>query len=250
MLDAALSTQLVGILIASIRVAMVLAFAPPFTYIGAPVSFRVLLSLGIGACFANFHQIAPSNAGLIGAIGLELFIGLVFVVVFQIAFSALDMAGRVIDVQAGQGFAGIVDPATQAPAPLSGALYTRVAAFIFFASGGHLHLMTLLSASFEAAPAQWVASTLAIARLGAFATTMLGLGLTIAGAAFAALFLTDVAIAMLARTAPQINALILGIQVKGLVLLLALPLTFAGAGMLFQRMHELSFAAALHLLGG
>jgi flagellar biosynthetic protein FliR len=251
MLDAALNAQLVGILIASIRVAMVLAFAPPFTYLGAPVSFRVFLALGIGACFASFQSggLIPAGGALLRAIGIELFVGLVFVVVFQIAFSALETAGRVLDVQAGQGFAGIVDPATKAPAALSGAMYTRAAAFIFFAVGGHLHLMRLLAASFDAAPTQWSASTAAIARLGAFATTMLGLGLTIAGAALVALFLTDTAIALLARTAPQINALILGIQVKSLVLFLTLPITFGVLGALFPRMNEYSFSAILLLLG-
>jgi flagellar biosynthetic protein FliR len=249
MLDAALNMQLVAILLASIRIGMVLTFAPPFTYLGAPASFRVLLALGLGACFAAIRPATPLEGGaLIAATGAEFFAGLVIVVVLQVAFGALDMAGRTLDIQAGQGFAGLIDPSSRAPAPLSGALYTRLAGLFFFAAGGAAQLLRLLNASFEAIPT-FNLSANALARLGAYTTTAFGLAFTIAATSFVALFLTDVAIALLARTAPQINALILGIQIKSMVLLITLPLTFMGFGALFQRLNEAAFAALIQLMG-
>jgi flagellar biosynthetic protein FliR len=81
-------------------------------------------------------------------------------------------------------------------------------------------------------------------RLAAFMTTVSLIAFGFAGAAILALFLIDVVIALLARTVPQMNVLVLGFQVKTLALLAVLPIVFGMSGALLTRI----MAAALEAL--
>jgi flagellar biosynthetic protein FliR len=65
----------------------------------------------------------------------------------------------------------------------------------------------------------------------------------VAAASILALFLVDMVIALLSRTVPQMNVLVLGFQVKSLVLFLVLPLSFGMAGALFLRLMTLTLEA-------
>jgi flagellar biosynthetic protein FliR len=58
----------------------------------------------------------------------------------------------------------------------------------------------------------------------------------VAGGVILMLFLADVAISLLSRTAPQMNVLVLGFQVKTLLLMIALPLTLGVSAALLARM--------------
>jgi len=62
------------------------------------------------------------------------------------------------------------------------------------------------------------------------------------------LFAADLAIAMLSRTVPQMNVLILGFQVKTILLLLVLPLTFGTAGALLARTTRITIESLPGLL--
>lgn len=55
--------------------------------------------------------------------------------------------------------------------------------------------------------------------------SVMGIGLSVAAPAILVLFLVDVLIAFLARTLPQMNALLLGLQVKVVVTLLVQALS-------------------------
>ena len=58
-----------------------------------------------------------------------------------------------------------------------------------------------------------------------------------------ALFLTDLTIAIMSRTLPQMNVLLLGFQAKTIVLLLFLPVTFSVSAMLFFRLIRATLTA-------
>src|SRR5436190_20820306 len=97
-------TYAVAALLLSLRVAPVFAFAPPFTLVRLPRTFRMLMSLGIAACLvaANpAHAVLPdTNPGtLLTAAAMELLLGILFMAAFQLCFAALQVAGRAIDIQ-------------------------------------------------------------------------------------------------------------------------------------------------------
>src|SRR4051794_19917359 len=115
-------------LLLSLRVAPVFAFAPPFTLVRMPAVFRVLLSLGVAACVVGAHPAGAAlgdmgSGALAVAAARELLLGIVFLVAFQLAFAALQVAGRTIDIQAGFGLSVLIDPTTRASVPLVGTLF-------------------------------------------------------------------------------------------------------------------------------
>lgn len=87
-----------------------------------------------------------------------------------------------------------------------------------------------------------------IDRLASFTAIVFLSALGVAGAVILALFLVDLVIAMMSRTIPQMNVLILGFQVKTLVLLLVLPSAFGIGGALLVRLMATTLDALPRLL--
>jgi flagellar biosynthetic protein FliR len=226
-------------------VAPVFALAPPFTLVRMPMLFRMLLSLGLAACIVAANPAATvltdTGAGAIIATAVrELLLGTVFLVAFQLAFAALQVAGRTIDIQAGFGLSTLIDPTTKGSMPLVGTLFVYAAAMIFFAADGHAELFGVLAASVDAVPLGGYQLAATPSGLIAFISLVFLTAFGVAGGAILAMFLCDLAIAMLSRTVPQMNVLILGFQVKTIVLLIVLPITFGAAGALLARMTRIT----------
>lgn len=232
-------------LLLSLRLSPVFALAPPFTLVRLPALFRMLFGLGLAACLATWHPAAslPDSMGaaaLVAAAAGEMILGLLIVLAFQAMFAALYLAGRTIDVQAGFGLSLLIDPTTQSQTPLVGTLFAYAAGAVFFAMGGHLELLGLLGASLEAVPLGVAVGLPPVGRVGAFLSAVFLTAFGIAGGTILGLFLADLSVAMLSRTAPQLNVLVLGFQVKTILLLLLLPASFGAAGALFVRLVRLT----------
>jgi flagellar biosynthetic protein FliR len=233
-----------GSLLLSMRIAPVLGFAPPFTLTGVPAPFRLLLGLGLaGLIMAGRPEVQAATAAghaeagwLLAAAARELFVGLVFVTALQLMFGALYFAGRTVDVQAGFGLAGLIDPTSNAQTPLIGTLIVYCAGAVFFAMGGHQDLMRLLAASVDAVPIGLGAPPASLAHLTGFLASVMAIAFGVTGGAILALFLTDISIALLSRTVPQMNVLMLGLQVKSMLVLLVLPLSMGIWGALLTRL--------------
>ena len=249
-----LVSRVCSCLLLGLRVAPVFALAPPFSQIRTPASFRVLFGLGVSACLVaadpalvQINDLSLGNLIMVGA--RELLLGIVFVMAFQLMFGMLYLAGRTIDIQAGFGLAMLIDPTSKVQTPLVGTLFAYAASVVFFAVGGHQDLLRLMEASLRAIPLG--TGHLQLSGLARVATFMGVLSMTsfgVAGGAILSLFLVDAAIALLSRTVPQMNVLVLGFQVKTLLLLLVLPAAFGGSGALFARMTTITLEAIPGLL--
>ncbi|HYC68883.1 flagellar biosynthetic protein FliR [Brevundimonas sp.] len=235
-----LTGWLIASLLISLRISPVLAFAPPFTLMRVPALFRVLLSLGLsGLMAAGLPGLTPPPAeagALAAAAARELLLGATIVLAFQAAFGALYVAGRTVDIQAGFGLAALVDPTSRAQTPLVGSIYAYAAGVVFFAMGGHLDLLRIVAASLEAVPLGRATLPSDLGPLAAYLGTVFTLAFGVVGGLILVLFLTDIAIALLSRTAPQLNVLVLGFQVKTALLMIAMPLTLGVSGALLARM--------------
>ncbi len=100
----------------------------PFTLIRVPRLFKVLFALGLSASLLSAHPgMALLSAAQIPALTAaavhELGLGVMIVLAFQLAFGALYLAGRTIDIQAGFGLSVLIDPATQGAVPMVGTLF-------------------------------------------------------------------------------------------------------------------------------
>jgi flagellar biosynthesis protein FliR len=240
-------------LLLSLRLAPAFALAPPFTLTQTPVFFRLLLGVGLAACMVG---VAPASvlvtdmslANLaLGSIR-ELALGLIFVLALQLMFAALLVAGRTLDIQSGFGLAAVINPATGEQDPLIGTLLAYAAAAVFFATDGHVQLLGVVRASLDAIPLGAGAFPNTLAHLIAFISTVFVVATGVAGGAILCLFLADVAIALLSRTTPQMNVLILGLQVKTLLLLLVVPTMLGVSGALLARLAAITLQSVARLL--
>ena len=242
-----------GSLLLGLRIAPVLGFAPPFTLSRTPPAFRLLLGLGLAGLITAWRP--PIFAGgdvqagwLMAAAARELLVGLTFVTGLQLMFGAIYLAGRTVDVQAGFGLAGLIDPTSSAQIPLVGSILAYLAGAIFFAMDGHLELLRLLASTVDAVPIGTATPPASLAQLTSLLGAVMAISLGVAGGAILALFLADLAITLLSRTVPQMNVLMLGFQVKTLLLLVVLTLSTGVWGALLTRLARVTLEGLPRLL--
>ena len=207
-----------------------LFIAPPFGTRLIPNQVKIglagALTLAVGPRLAT-TSIPLEPAPLIAAVVGQVVAGLALGFFALLALSAVQAAGSMIDLFAGFTLAQVYDPMSGAGASVFGRLYQMVGTTILFASGGHLILVRGFLRSFEAIPLQKL--TLGEARLLTnHMGTFIMAAIEIAAPVLAALFLAEVALGLLTRAAPQLNAFQLGMPLKVLLAImltgLALPL--------------------------
>lgn len=228
-----LTGQALTVLLAALRLAPTIAFAPPFTLVKVPAMVRVVIVMALAACLpASNAAVSTDSASIILAACSELALGLAMALPLQLAFAMIGMAGRALDIQAGFGLAFLIDPKTKAQMPLIGALFTYAAAAVFFLTSGPADLLTVFGASFARIPVGTALAPHSAGVLVQFLGTVSVLALGLVGLAVTVLFLIDLTVAMMSRTLPQMNVLVFGFQIKSIVTLLLLPMTigYAGAG--------------------
>lgn len=243
------SEWIVAAMLLSARLAPVFTFANPFAMLNMPKSVRMAVVLSLAAALAPMAKVAPELARfevgplMVGFAG-ELVIGATIAFALQSAFGAFFVSGRILDTQAGLSLAQVIDPSTKGQAPMVGTMFAFAAGSVFFASDGHLDLLRLFGATLAAVPVGMLATApapeLFIAQTGA----MFLLGVAAAGASMMVLFLTDIALAVMSRTLPQMNILMISLQVKSIVLLLVLAMASGMMAPLMLRSLETGFSFA------
>ena len=224
---AGLETQLWLWLIALIRPGAAFIAAPVFGAPQVPLQLRAVVALAVGVpAMSNTPFVLPidgvvSVAGILLVMG-EVLAGLALGFAVQIGFSAALVAGEVIGNAMGLGFAGMMDPATGAPTPALSQYLSLMAIFLFLVTGGHLQLMAIIVESYRALPPgeAWLGAR-SIQGLVLFGGDVFAAGLAIALPVGFALILVQLVMAMLARSAPQMNIFAVGLPatlMAGLVL--------------------------------
>lgn len=211
-----------GYLLALARSAAWVFLVPPFGNRTLPIPVKMGLSaalaLAVGPQLAD-QGVPLEVAPLISATVLQVAAGLALGFIGVLLFSAFSVAGGLVDMAGGFSAAQIYDPNTNAQVSLFGRFYSVLATTLLFAIDGHLLLVRGFLESFEAAPLTSF-STSAMAELITrdFGRFFLA-AVEIAAPLLAALFLTEAALGLLARAAPQMNVLLLGFPIKILITL-------------------------------
>jgi flagellar biosynthetic protein FliR len=210
----------------------------------------------IGLAFALALTVAPllsppavepfSARGLV-LLASEAALGMALGFAMRIAFAVVDLAGELVGLQMGLGFATFFDPQTSASGAVVAQLFGTIAALLFLALDGHLLMLSLLVESFHTLPpgaSLPAASAFEIARWGAIVFSS---GLALALPVVAALLIGNLALGALSRAVPQLGLFAIGFPLQllaGLALLaLALELTRSPLEQLFEQ--ALAFAARL-----
>ncbi len=226
--------QIVLLLLIFARVGAISFTAPVISNPRVPPQIKA--GLGLALTFA-FYSLAARGAAIaaptipIFALLLikEVVVGVVIGYTANLLFNVVQMAGEMQDNQAGFSFAGVVDPNMGHGAAILGQLQMTMMWLIFFAVNGHLLLIRGIGESFLAIPVgSFSYDPQVTPYMFSLATTLMMTAVKISAPIICAVLLADLAMGMLQRTAPQLNLIAVGFQVKigvaVVMLLLALPL--------------------------
>jgi flagellar biosynthetic protein FliR len=243
---------LIAYLLASVRILAWFAVVPPFSSRVVPAMAKVVLSLGLA------FAVSPALAGDIPVGFAELAVNIVTQVlvgagmgfVTYLLFQAIATAGSLIDLFGGFALAQGFDPLGLTMNTVFGKFHQMLATMILFASGGHLLVLGGLLKTFEFLPlgkSPHVSgpTDLLTTAFGMFFTTAVQIALPM----IAVLFIADLALALLTKVAPQLNALNVMFPAKIGLTLLLVGLSFPVLPEAMDRLIDLANQATATIAG-
>jgi flagellar biosynthetic protein FliR len=217
--------QLTAFLLATVRIIAWLFVAPPFNSRSVPAMAKVVLSLSLALVVTK--QLADSRLPtttpeLILAVLTQVLIGLALGFVVQLLFTAISMAGSLIDIFGQFQMVAAYDPMSMNTNSVFGRFYQWIGIALLVATGAHLIIIGGLLKTFEFLPldgtpdlANWEGVLMTAFRV------MIVSSLQIALPLIAVFFIADLALALLTKVAPALNAMSIMFPAKiGLTLIL------------------------------
>jgi flagellar biosynthetic protein FliR len=239
------------------RITAFFVVVPVFSSQGVPTTFKIGISFFVALVVfsANGTGITiPQDFSYILLIMREVLIGLLLGFIGYLMFMAIQTAGSFIDIQIGFGIANVIDPMTGTSAPILGNFKYMIALLMFLSMNGHHHLLDAIVYSYKWIPMnndlflRMVDGSLSEFLVRTFAQSFV-LAFQMSAPLVTALFLTDVGLAFLARTAPQYNVFVIGVPLKIIIGIALLLVLMPGLAMLFQNLFEIMFESMENLLG-
>lgn len=214
------------------RILALIASAPVTGNPSVPLWIRIglalMITLAIAPGLGPLPQADPgSGAGLL-ILAQQVVIGLAMGLTMRIVFAAVEMAGELAGLQMGLGFATFIDPQNTGNIPVLGSFLSLIVTLAFIAMDGHLEMIAMLAQSFTALPigAGGMAAP-ALKTLAHWGGEIFRASLLLSLPLLAALLITNLALGILTRAAPQLNIFAVGfpltLAIGMLVLALALP---------------------------
>jgi len=234
-------------------------FMLPFTRISAlimtmvgfgarTIPTRVKLFLCVTVTITIMPAIPPTNIenllSLDTAILLaqQTIIGVMLGFLTVMVVNTFTLAGQIIAMQSGLGFASLVDPASGMNVPAVGQFFLILSTLLFWAMDGHLAYLQFIAASFDTMPIGGeLFYSLKYKEIVLWGGWMFATALSLALAPLTAMLLINFSFGVMTRAAPQLNIFAIGFPITMLAGLLIMWLTFGN----FLTHFELQWQRAL-----
>lgn len=249
-----------ALLLVFCRITSFFVVAPIFSAKNVPVQFKIGLAFFVSLlAFSTIDQttIQMDNMYIISIVK-EFLVGLLLGFVAYLFFVIVQISGSFVDMQIGFSLANIIDPMTGSQSPIIGNFKFILATLLFLTFNGHHLLLQAIMDSYQWVP---LSSDVFIhiynGQVSEFLlktfTVVFELAFQMAAPMIAALFLVDVGLGILARTAPQFNIFVIGVPIKIIVGLLLLFILLPSFIVLFANLFSSMFDSMQKLvdfLGG
>ncbi len=226
--------QIETFLLILLRVSGILIVAPIFGHNAVPRQIKIAFSLFLSLILVPMVNTVGINfPGEIIPLGLflvkEIVAGFLIGFVFLLIFIGIQMGGSFVGLQMGFGMVNMIDPQSQEQIPVIGELMFLLAMLFFLAIDGHHIIIGSIFQSFKVIPPGSITfSPSAAEKIIRMTAMAFVIALKIAAPLMVTLFLTDIALGIIARTIPQMNVFIVGFPLKigvgFLMLVFSLPL--------------------------
>ncbi len=232
------------------RILAFISAAPLWSTAGIPRRTRLILGFGITIAIAPalpaMPVIAPASLDGLWVLTQQMLIGIAMGFAARIVFAAMNMAGELIGMQMGLGFATSYDPLNSSQTPVIAEFVSLIGLLLFMSLNGHLIYVATLAQSFYVIPVSanplGAASWLNLAELG---SKIFSFGMLIALPVVVALMITNIALAVLTRAAPQLNIFALGFPLTLIGGFVALGISMDYLAMPLQALFELALSSLL-----
>lgn len=202
------------------RISIVLFLLPFFGGESIPkpakAALVLVLSLALWPHLSFPGSMMPANGFDIAIMLLgEIILGLILGMLVNFLFAAIRFGGQIIGFQMGFAMVNVVDPLTGVSNAVTAHFLYMCTMLTFLVLNGHLFLLSAVGTSFEYIPPGGLLLTPNLANhIFEFSNIMFTLAIKIAAPVMAALFLIDLALALISRAAPQMHVLVLGFPIK------------------------------------
>lgn len=192
------------------------------------VVLAILISFLVVPLIPEVPAVDPlSVAGLTVSVQ-QILIGLAMGFILQMVLAALTIAGEVIAMSMGLGFASMVDPANGVNVPVLSQFFLIMGTLLFLALGGHLMIIQLVVNSFQTLPITGEGiERESFLLIVSFASQMFIGAAWVALPALISILVITLAMGVMTRAAPQLNIFSVGFPVTMLmgfiILMLVMP---------------------------
>lgn len=233
-----------------VRILAFIATAPLWNTAGIPRRTRLILGIAIAVALAPSLPDMPKGepASLTGLwiMVQQMLIGVGMGFSARIIFAAIDLAGTFISNQMGLGFATFYDPLSSSQTPVIAEFLGVITLLTFLSLNGHLLFVATLAQSFVAIPVGGplpaAGSWLNLSELGA---KIFSTGLLLSLPVIIALMITNIALGILTKAAPQLNLFALGFPLTLAGGFIAIAICFSYLASPLQAMFEYAMSAML-----
>ncbi|MGE8097924.1 flagellar biosynthetic protein FliR [Pseudomonas fluorescens] len=246
--DAQISTWVASFMLPLFRVGAVLTTMPVFGTTLVPRRIRLYFAVAITVVIAPglppMPQVNPLDLSGLLLIAEQILIGALLGFSLQLFFQAFVVAGQIVSIQMGMGFASMVDPTNGVSAAVIGQFLTMLVTLLFLGMNGHLVVFEVLTESFTTLP---VGSGMLVNHFWEMAGKMgwvLGAAMLLVLPAITALLVVNIAFGVMTRAAPQLNIFSIGFP---LTLVLGLVIFWVSLGDILNQYQPLA-TEALQLL--
>lgn len=207
---------------------------PQLMKVGFIAALTVLIYPTLHIPTVEFPQTLP---GLSFALGSEVLIGVLIAYVARLIFTGVEIAGTVIGYQMGFGIVNVLDPITTAQVSITSRFYNIFAMLLFLIMNCHHYFIQAITESFELIrPLGFHFSGAIIETITTLFGDIFMVGIKIAAPITAALFFSNVALGLVARTVPQMNVFIVGFPLQIALGLLMIGLTIPFFSLYIRRL--------------
>jgi flagellar biosynthetic protein FliR len=214
------------------------------------IGLGLLITIVVVPTLGALPEIDPASLAGLLILVQQMLVGLAMGFAMRLVFAAVEMAGELAGLQMGLGFAVFYDPQSAGHTAVIGQFLGILTSLIFLALNGHLVLFSVLAESFTTLPiSSGTLSALGWHKMAGFGAKLFLAALLMALPIIITMLITNLALGVLTRAAPQLNVFAIGFPITlsiGLALLaLALPYLLPQ----FERLMQDGFGMILQFEG-
>ncbi|MES1983106.1 MAG: flagellar biosynthetic protein FliR [Pseudomonadota bacterium] len=250
--SAQLSAWLALFVFPFVRILALIASSPVLGNTQVPVRVKIGLALLLTMIVAPglpAQGIDPASALGMLVLMQQILAGLAIGFTMRLILNSVEMAGEIIGLQMGLGFASFFDPLNASFAPVVAQFLGIIAALAFLGLDGHLFMLSALADSFLTFPVSaTMPSGTALHTIAAWGGSVFAHALQLSMPIIGALLLTNLALAILTRSAPQLNIFAIGFPITLAVGFATLLLSLAYMAGLLEQITHASLDEVRHIM--